>query len=298
MSVYKHNRVLNRANSLATLGRSGFGSSITGQEALSQIFQKEKYSIDYSKSPSQHPAKENTPAGFPPLNGTMRPLEAPELPQDNTEMAPNSIEKVLGTATDEGRNHKKLSNTNFNKLKALIEKLEVNYEQAVQANEEANEKIASLETELADLKKKLATKKKGKKQCRKDEAKDDVIAAIKSFINVILFRNYKFCHTDDLLHKACVMVWNGIKDEHKLESGPDKISLTDFAEIYSSHVAQALNQRRQYAQTRAEVAAKGKKLSSVLSVLFILRYFCVLVLIISFLLPRMVGQSQRRFAHH
>ena len=105
--------------------------------------------------------------------------------------------------------------------------------------------------------------KKGSKS-RKLEQRDDVIDTINNFCKFVLFRNTKFAqpganHLDDSeLKVATTKVWHGIKDQQKLDVGPNKLTLGDFLEIYGPIVQKALSACRQCVQSRTAVCIKGK----------------------------------------
>lgn len=119
------------------------------------------------------------------------------------------------------------------------------------------DRLEQIEKAHNKLLKKKSKSKKGKGDSREDEANEDVKSGIQAFVKDILFRTVKFAVPGDTLNAAAVQVWNAIKDNMKLDVGPNAITLEDFTEIYGATILRELSQRRQYCQTRCKLAADG-----------------------------------------
>ena len=155
------------------------------------------------------------------------------------------------------------------KLKRDNRKLTKDNDDLVGANAElagANAELTKTVAELEDYKQKyedLKSKKRGKgkkgQTSRAAEQKDDVKQAIKVFVKDVLFRTVKFAQLGDQLTNATKLVWDGIKDNLQLESGPSALKVDGFCDIYESCVLAELSSRRQYAQSRCRDPATGKK---------------------------------------
>ena len=120
-------------------------------------------------------------------------------------------------------------------------------------------KVTELESKVKELESQAPKKRKSDKTSRKDEQKEDVNKAINDYVKDVLFRSHKFAPPGAKLKACCEHVWKGIKDKLKLDKGPAPLQQSDFEEIYESTVLAALSYRRQYVQSRCELAAKGKK---------------------------------------
>lgn len=236
--------------------------SVSPEQVGHQLQQENR--IDYANSPD-----------IPPLQGTVRPIAPPESPLQVT-IGTNSVTESEDsdnelTMTGSQLNVKTVNNGKDVQLKKTdYTKLKNTLASAKTKNEELKTEVGELKTELVDkdrvigeLKQKLSkaqgNKKKGKKNERKDEQKDDVNTAIFEFMKAVLFRTVKFARPGAELKAACKTVWFGIKDNLALDEGPKALDLEEFTDIYDSKVLEYLSGRRQYVQTRGEVAAKGKK---------------------------------------
>ena len=121
--------------------------------------------------------------------------------------------------------------------------------------------ISERDAQISELKDERTGKnrKGGGRKGRKSEQKDDVKDMIKAYVKDVLFRTVKFAQPGTELYEATQKVWLGIKDKNKLDRGPDALDMDNFIEIYESEVLTQLSGSRQYTQTRAHAAAKGKK---------------------------------------
>ena len=111
--------------------------------------------------------------------------------------------------------------------------------------------------ELAALRKRKGGSPTQKKPDRKNEAQDDVISAINTHIQTVLFRNFKFANTEKKLTQATELVYKGIEDEVGLNSFEDPVPYEDFHEIYHSHVTAKLSDCRQCVQSRLKTFVNG-----------------------------------------
>lgn len=201
---------------------------------------------------------------LPPLNPSVRPVNgagatsflAPEEINDEEDSSTMPVSKFTKSALGARYNKQDRTYTvpkdKFNECLDEIRKLR-------ELNGELSDQVRGLEKEVADLEASAKKKPNSSKSSRKVEQNEDVVKAVGDFVRDVLFRNVKFAPPGAQLRAACGMVWKGIKDKLKLDQGPRPLSQSDFEEIYGSAILSALSGRRQYVQTRSEIAAKGKK---------------------------------------
>ena len=207
--------------------------------------------------------KQQSPFGkeLPPLKPTVEPINRTEGPSfvaaaetDEASTMPVTKFTKAGLGAKYNKSDKTYSVPKDSFIDCLVEIKSLQDE-----NGELVARVEELEQEVADLEALAKKKPNSSKSSRKIEQNEDVVKAVSEFVRDVLFRNVKFAPPGDKLKAACGMVWAGIKDKLKLDKGPRPLSELDFEEIYGSAVLTALSGRRQYVQTRSEIAAKGKK---------------------------------------
>ena len=233
---------------------------------------------DYDQQLAKHfslevpyPQKQQTPFGkeLPPLKPSVEPVIGTEGPNfvARAEIEEESLSTMVSkfTKTALGAKYNKNDKTytlpkdNFLECLAEIKKLRGENEELVGRNGELEGQVDELEKEIAELAARAKKKPNSSKSSRKMEQNEDVVKVVCDFVKDVLFRNVKFAPPGAKLKAACGMVWAGIKDKLKLDKGPRPLTQLDFEEIYGSAVLSALSGRRQYVQSRCEIAAKGKK---------------------------------------
>ena len=210
-------------------------------------------------------AKEQTQSGekLPPLKASVEPIKQTEgtflfageeidVNSDSTMPVTKFTRASLGAKFNKQDRTYTLSKDNFNDCLEEIKKLQ-------ELNGNLKGKVRDLEDKVAHLEAIAKKKPNSSKSNRKHEQNEDVVKAVCDYVRDVLFRNVKFAPPGAQLKSACKMVWAGIRDKLKLDKGPSPLSEKDFEEIYASAVLTALSGRRQYVQTRAEIAAKGEK---------------------------------------
>lgn len=220
---------------------------------------------------------------------------APQGPPATTEQVAK-----YGKVSQDRKSHT-LTKTEWAKINQLFKLKDKLYDQLSKSHDKLKDDKADLEetvkeqtdviVDLTDRIDKLKSGKNGKKKAftRKDEQKKDVCKAIQEFVRLVLFRNIKFALPGTGLKKACSIVWAGIKDEIKLESGPTPLDLANFTEIYDSWVLEKLSDQRAYNQGRCSDPAKGKSILSNFTLHLVMNSLITSVF-------RVVFQSQRDFA--
>lgn len=215
--------------------------------------------------------KQISPFGkdLPPLKPSVEPVIGTEGPnfvagaeieeESSSTMVSKFTKTALGAKYNKNDKSYTLPKESFLNCLAEIKKLREENDELVGRNGELETKVVDLEKQVADWESCAKKKPNSSKSSRKMEQNEDVVKAVSDFVKDVLFRNVKFAPPGAQLKAACGMVWAGIKDKLKLDKGPRPLTQLDFEEIYGSAVLSALSGRRQYVQTRCEIAAKGKK---------------------------------------
>lgn len=225
---------------------------------------------------------------LPPLNPTVKSYQKQNTPdspsnQDNPNKmsgssTPFSLRAVTGAVkdVDNGKNvkiKKEIYNEliqEFKKVRSTNTQLTDNCKRLTDSVKKLSKAGSTKDATIKTLQAKvteLSQKRKKGKLGRKDDQVSDVNEAINTYVKDVLFRTVKFAQPGKELRKATTAVWEGIKGKMKLEEGPSPLSLEDFIEIYDGVVLTALSGRRQYAQTRCEVAAQGTTFCHVMIIL-------------------------------
>ena len=188
----------------------------------------------------------------------MQGSKLPKLTNESSTMAPAPRPKVTIPKADHDKLKKAVKDKDaiINKQKATIAKLDRENKEHLKQIESAEDDCQKVMTENDEPKAKFQkpSSKKGKTAAKFMQA-EDVNNAIDAHVKDHLFRIVKFAQPGKELNSATQMVWLAIKDKLKLETGPKKLDLAEFTEIYSSHVSTAISDRRQCAQSRSQAAA-------------------------------------------
>ena len=123
----------------------------------------------------------------------------------------------------------------------------------VHDKEAMQDKIKQLELVNQKLKAMAEEKTKYVATNRKGEIRDDLKPPIQRNVREALFRTRKFVSEGQPIMDATAVVYRNLKGKLKLD-----MSEEDFCAIYHPYVQSCLSDRRQYVQTRCEIAAKGK----------------------------------------
>ena len=183
-----------------------------------------------------------------------------EISFDSDTTMTTTLQRMAKTSRD-GKSVN-LSVGNWAKVLEEIKKKNQKYDDLAKTNKsletslaESQELVEELQEQVNSLKK---TKNKGKAKGRRDEQKHDVQKAIDDFVKQVAFRTIKFARPGNELKAACNLIWDGIKNNMRLDKGPTPLDREDFKDIYESKVLSSLSERRQYMQSRCAESAKGK----------------------------------------
>lgn len=255
------------------------GSVYTKEVLAASEKLQERNRIDYTGG-SSPPKLQGTVPKLPPPKSPLAVLEGGKVPwsaektkspdpldseeeDDDDDMTGGVTTRNMAKSVDNGKKVQ-LKKSDWDKVVAKEKENKATITQLNQANTNLKKDLEKSETLVAQLRLQIATLQKNrgggkgrKSNCRKDEQKDDVKEAIKGYVKDVLFRTVKFAQPGSELKAATLSVWNGIKDNLKLDEGAHPLTPADFREIYESEVAAQLSGRRQYCQSRIQEACAG-----------------------------------------
>jgi hypothetical protein len=175
-------------------------------------------------------------------------------------------------------NKKRELEVTFAEYRTETKKLKMAHKDLEKEKTDWEKERAGLVSEIQQLKRELRAsggstnpkKRKAKAakmdpNARKDERKKDVASKISEFMKHVTYRTVKFSSVGDHLKGVTASIYDGIKDELKLDEGDEPIDEDEFVDIYSGFVLTELSNRRQYSQTRVQGASKGTQLTLVQS---------------------------------